>query len=847
MARFGDLDTQYFDDAGDPLINGKVYFYETGTSTPKTTYADVNFSIPNTNPVILTAAGRQPNVFFRGVAKAVLATSAGVQILVRDPVGETDSTFGNPWVSSKSYNANDVVQGSNGVFYVSLINGNVNNDPVTTSGSWTFLYSVEWSAGTTYKEGSVVTYDSIVYQSLQNANINKNPATETAWWVPIQLVWNSTSTYAINSNVVGTDGVLYTSLQNANTGNIPASSPLWWIGTSAAAAASASAALASENAAALSETNAAASELAAATSETNAAASELAAAASESAAALSESNAAASEIAAAASQSAAAASASAASTSAGTATSKAAEAVISAAASASSASSAAAIVNLSSVLQFTSVKKLARAIYLTVASSGSNGIQILSSVQNNFTTGDFSVTWLGGLLDYTTGAAQILFSKYDGSLGYRGGISSTGYPYVIINASTYTATAIAPVVDGNVPRIDWAVTRETATVAGQVIFICNGVQLGSAVTIPVSGTSMSNTSNLYFMGTSTTRTAGLWLESMVRNSAITATDALAEITNGIKFASIGASQTPIYTSDFSVGTDSWAAASGTTIAGNIDAIGGKDNNLRATTDGTSSARFVRTFSAAQFQKNNKIVIEMYRPSANVTCTQVDVRVTVGTSSSGTVSLGDYALTADAWTTLSIAIPSTLVTNNATAISLYFADAAGATSNNTNGDILYLASGGTLTQVGINGHWNAEDAQNMTGQIIDISGNKNHALLPSVGATLFPSSRAGQVRGTNTWAATSETQYVTGINQAHMNAATAFQNIDIIASGAVTVNIGDGSDVDRFGASISLSTGRNRVTLLTPFVDGTNLKLTLTPTGAFTGTLETTATFTVLED
>ena len=253
MARYGDLDTQYFDDAGDPLINGKIFFFETGTTTPKPTFADVNFTIPNAHPVILTAAGRQPNIFFQGVAKAVLATSAGVQILVRDPVGETASAFGNPWLASKDYNANDVVQGSDGDFYRSLVNGNVNNNPVTTSGSWTFLYSVEWSAGTTYKTGSVVTYESIVYQSLQDANLNENPSTEAAFWIPIQLSYIATQTYAIDVNVVGPDGILYTSLQNANTGNTPASSPTFWVGTSAAAAASAIAAAASAAAALVSE------------------------------------------------------------------------------------------------------------------------------------------------------------------------------------------------------------------------------------------------------------------------------------------------------------------------------------------------------------------------------------------------------------------------------------------------------------------------------------------------------------------------------------------------------------------------------------------------------------------
>ena len=229
MARFGSLDAQYFDDAGDPLISGKIYFYETGTTTLKNTYADVNLTIPNTNPVILTAAGRQPNIFFDGVAKAILTSSTNVQILVRDPVGETSSAFGDPWISSKTYIANDVVQGSDGQFYVALVGNNANQNPVTTTGYWTFLYSVEWNSGTTYKVGSVVTYQAIVYQSLQSSNLNQNPSTIAAYWIPIQLAWISTQTYALAANVIGTDGILYTSLQAGNINNQPQTSPTYWI------------------------------------------------------------------------------------------------------------------------------------------------------------------------------------------------------------------------------------------------------------------------------------------------------------------------------------------------------------------------------------------------------------------------------------------------------------------------------------------------------------------------------------------------------------------------------------------------------------------------------------------
>jgi SpoU rRNA methylase family enzyme len=261
MARFGDFD-QYLDNAGDPLAEGKLYFYESGTTTPKTTYADINNSIPNTNPVLLSAAGRQPNIFFDGVAKVILTDNDDVQIAVRDPAGETGTDFGDEWVATKIYNAVDVVLGSDGIYYRSLINGNQNNNPVTTSGSWTLLYSVEWNAGITYSTGDVVTYGSQQYQSLQDSNLNQNPASATSYWVSLAFAWLSTATYSEDQNVVGTDGILYTSLQNSNTGNDPASSPAYWVGTSAAAAASAIAAAASAAAALVSENAAAADAIA---------------------------------------------------------------------------------------------------------------------------------------------------------------------------------------------------------------------------------------------------------------------------------------------------------------------------------------------------------------------------------------------------------------------------------------------------------------------------------------------------------------------------------------------------------------------------------------------------------
>ena len=267
MARFGNFD-QYLGNDGNPLVSGRLYFFETGTTTPKTTYADINNSIANTNPVILTASGRQPNVFFEGVAKAILTDSADVQIAVQDPVGETGTDFGNEWIATRIYSALDVVRGSDGIYYRSLVNANQNNNPVNTSGSWALLYSVQWNAGITYAVGALVTYDNLQYQSLQGTNLNQNPSTAGSYWVSLQFAWLSTITYAIHQNVIGTDGVLYTSLQNSNTNQVPASSAAWWVGSSAAAASSASAAATSATAAETAETNAETAETNAETAET---------------------------------------------------------------------------------------------------------------------------------------------------------------------------------------------------------------------------------------------------------------------------------------------------------------------------------------------------------------------------------------------------------------------------------------------------------------------------------------------------------------------------------------------------------------------------------------------------
>jgi len=138
MARIISAFKQFGDDALNPLIDGHLRFLESGTNnTDKTTFKDVNLTIPNENPVRLDGAGRCPNVFGTGVYKAISFADDGLgnpgqQIEQFDPIGgvATAGQFAD-WVASVIYNETDIVRGSDLNFYQSKENNNQGNDPVT--------------------------------------------------------------------------------------------------------------------------------------------------------------------------------------------------------------------------------------------------------------------------------------------------------------------------------------------------------------------------------------------------------------------------------------------------------------------------------------------------------------------------------------------------------------------------------------------------------------------------------------------------------------------------------------------------------------------------------------------
>ena len=92
------------DNSGNPLANGTVTIFETGTTTLFTLYSDSAGTVVTSNPVELDASGRMPQTFINTstAVKSVIRTEGGAQIREIDPVprvGQAVNTAANVGIS----------------------------------------------------------------------------------------------------------------------------------------------------------------------------------------------------------------------------------------------------------------------------------------------------------------------------------------------------------------------------------------------------------------------------------------------------------------------------------------------------------------------------------------------------------------------------------------------------------------------------------------------------------------------------------------------------------------------------------------------------------------------------
>lgn len=77
---------------GKPLVGGKIYTFDSGTNTPRATYADAAGSILNTNPIILDSRG-EALVFWNGSYRVKLCDSLDNVIWTADNISEINLSY----------------------------------------------------------------------------------------------------------------------------------------------------------------------------------------------------------------------------------------------------------------------------------------------------------------------------------------------------------------------------------------------------------------------------------------------------------------------------------------------------------------------------------------------------------------------------------------------------------------------------------------------------------------------------------------------------------------------------------------------------------------------------------
>jgi hypothetical protein len=224
------------------------------------------------------------------------------------------------------------------------------------------------------------------------------------------------------------------------------------------------------------------------------------------------------------------------------------------------------------------------------------------------------------------------------------------------------------------------------------------------------------------------------------NRELSASEVVDSMNGDLGFADEwGGANGGVYSSDFSAGVDGASAVRGT-VAGNIDTIGGQDDNLRFTcTDTTSNTHYI---SAAIGQlitgKRYRISLDFYIPSGQSNIDGIQIRA-------GSTALNsDSSPTLDAWGTISgegIA--------NAGSVRIDALDGGSGSFQDAGGDDVLYVRNVTVTETGTLADLRAARFDEDTDKLYDLS--SNNFIGTNNGSTLV--GRAIPVYETGTWTPT----------------------------------------------------------------------------------------------
>ncbi|WP_339859142.1 hypothetical protein [Pseudohongiella acticola] len=499
------------------------------------------------------------------------------------------------------------------------------------------------------------------------------------------------------------------------------------------------------------------------------------------------------------------------------------------------------IVNLTEVQNFTT--QLARAASVAMTNSTSEGRGIMVPAAENFRIGDGDLT-IHVLAAIYEGSAGNIFiqSETSGSNGLL--FQLTTEPFRLFartpnsagdNWLSHISQSIEDFV-GKISLISIAYKRQSPSEAGYLQYFINGQAFGSPFVIQAGSPFYIDTDEpAYIFGSPASRSKSQFLQFTMMNRLQSAAEILDFAINGASPSDLYGDQVPVRELDFSSGLNGATGNFGA-VDGNIDSIGGEDDWLRFTVDGTLDSHFARFSGVLLANTKYRLEFKYFIPAGQSNIDGLGANINNGaTNATGVLN------TVGSVETYSVEF----VTGSADSdVRFYAYDGSGTVFQDAGADDVFYIKAGTIKKIGIVLSLSAQDAQSDSGQILDAA-HGYHGLLPAIGATIIggQQSRQRKIESSHEWSVTDELQYLTGVNQPILPGDAAIQYIDIEASDPVTINIGDGSDPDHYVAAQALVAGRNRVELTSsPFCDGTNRKVTVTPAAAFDGSLDITAIY-----
>lgn len=192
MARYVNPFPQYINISGSPINGGFLKFFDTGTDDPKSVFSDSDFATDIGNEVRLSASGRVPDIYLNGAYSVTLTDADGNELDSADPIGlDTDITNFDLWDISNTYNIPDIVLGSDDLYYQSIVDTNLGNDPTSQpSAFWEqFFFLPTWNTAQTYATGQIsIGSDGRAYQSQLGSNTGNDPTSDdgTNWQILLQ-------------------------------------------------------------------------------------------------------------------------------------------------------------------------------------------------------------------------------------------------------------------------------------------------------------------------------------------------------------------------------------------------------------------------------------------------------------------------------------------------------------------------------------------------------------------------------------------------------------------------------------------------------------------------------------